>query len=725
MSPSQAIHTNKNSGRFKNRPVDLLLAVHCHQPVGNLDQVIEEAYQRSYLPFIETLRRHPRIKFAAHYSGVLLEWFESRHPEFLGLLKDLVKKGQLELLTGGHYEPILSLIPDEDKYGQIRMQNDYLKGKFGSAPRGMWLAERVWEPHLARIMAQSGVEYTLLDDSHFIAAGLEKEQLSGYYLTEEAGEMLRIFPISRYLRHAIPFKKPDEVMDHLRQLSINQGLAVIADDGEKFGLWPGTQKVFSSGYLDKLFDLIEEAEWLKSRSFSDYLEEELPAGRIYLPSSSYFEMMDWSLPAAAEKKYKRIIDDLKKNDYLEEFLPFLSGGYFRNFLVKYPESNLMHKRMLQASDRLSRMKKGKSLLGEKELESRLKEAELAVYKSQCGCAYWHGVFSGIYLNYLRHAVYENILKAEAVMDSHARGNDDYADITITDLDRDGREEVLLTSSMLNLYFSPAQGGTLFEIDYKPKNYNLINTLARREEAYHEKIKPPAWQGGAEMSDAARKTVDRAKKAGLDELLIYDRHPRFCLVDHFLSEGTTLESFSRNKFKEEGDFEGSYTFMPQRRGSEVLLRMKKDGLVNGKEVRVEKEISIMAKQSIINVVYDLSNISQEVVHLWFGTEFNFSFMKGNINDNYCLVEGEEKSLITASGKSENISSLGIVDERKGFGVVLALDRPAALWRFPIETVSISEAGFERTFQGSVLFPNWKISLHPGQKWKIKIALRIEE
>jgi len=500
MSPSQAIPMNKNSGQSKTRPVDLLLAVHCHQPVGNLDQVIEEAYQRSYLPFIETLREHPRIKFAAHYSGVLLEWFEARHPEFLGLLKDLVRKGQLELLTGGHYEPILSLIPDDDKLGQIKMLNDYLKGKFGSAPRGMWLAERVWEPHLPRVLAQSGVEYTLLDDSHFIAAGLEKEKLGGYYLTEESGEMLRIFPISRYLRHAIPFKKPDEVIDHLRQLSAGgQGLAVIADDGEKFGLWPGTQKVFSGGYLNKLFDLIEKTEWLRSRSFSDYLEEELPAGRIYLPANSYFEMMDWSLPAPAEKKFKRIIEDLKKSDYLEEFLPFLSGGFFRNFLVKYPESNLMHKRMLQVSDRLSRMKKGKSLLGEKEFESRLKEAELALYKSQCGCAYWHGIFSGIYLNYLRHAVYENILKAEAVMDSHARGSDDYADITITDLDRDGREEVLLTSSMLNLYFSPAQGGTLFEIDYKPKNFNLVNNLARREEAYHEKIKPPAWEGGAELS----------------------------------------------------------------------------------------------------------------------------------------------------------------------------------------------------------------------------------
>lgn len=727
MSPYRPTPMNKNSGPSEMRKVDLLFAIHCHQPVGNLESVIEEAYQHSYLPFIQTMREHPKIKFAAHYSGILLEWFKDKHPEFIGLLKELVKKGQLELLTSGHYEPILALIPDEDKLGQIKLQNDTLKNMFGLAPRGFWLSERVWEAQLPRVLAQSGVEYTLLDDSHFLAAGLEKEKLNGYYVTEEEGEVVRIFPISRALRYAIPFKKPDDVLDYLKTMSERgQTLAVIADDGEKFGLWPGTQKkVFAGGYLDKLLTLIEKTSWLRVTSFSDYLEENQPVGRVYLPASSYYEMMDWSLPAAAEKKFKRITEELKQNNLLEEFLPFLSGGSFRNFLVKYPESNLMHKRMLQASDRLSRLKKGKSLLGEKEFESRIKEAELALYKSQCGCAYWHGVFSGIYLNFLRHAVYENILKAEAVMEGHARGKDDYADVAITDFDRDGFEEVLLANNFLNLYFSPEQGGSLFELDYKPKNFNLINTLARREEAYHEKISPPVWEKQPELPEPTRKMVDQAKFKGYDKLLTYDRHPRFCLIDHFLGEGTTLDSFSRNKFREEGDFAGSrFDYMPQRRGNEVVLRMKRDGKVSGNEVRVEKEISIVAKQSIVNIMYDLSNISREVVHLWFGTEFNFSFLAGNSSDRYYKIEGVDNATLESSGRSENVSLAGIVDEWKGFGVSLALDRPAALWRFPIETISISESGFEKNYQSSVLFPNWKISLQPGEKWKIKIALRIE-
>src|SRR5216117_3789964 len=74
----------------------------------------------------------------------------------------------------------------------------------------MWLAERVWEPHLPRVLAQAGVEYVLLDDSHFAQAGLDPDALGGYYLTEDQGVRLRVFPISQRLRYLIPFAEVEE-----------------------------------------------------------------------------------------------------------------------------------------------------------------------------------------------------------------------------------------------------------------------------------------------------------------------------------------------------------------------------------------------------------------------------------------------------------------------------------------------------------------------------------
>jgi 4-alpha-glucanotransferase len=43
-----------------------------------------------------------------------------------------------------------------------------------------------------------------MDDYHFQCAGFEAV-LDGYYLSEEGGEQIGLFPISKKLRYAIPF----------------------------------------------------------------------------------------------------------------------------------------------------------------------------------------------------------------------------------------------------------------------------------------------------------------------------------------------------------------------------------------------------------------------------------------------------------------------------------------------------------------------------------------
>ncbi|MGQ0549815.1 MAG: alpha-amylase/4-alpha-glucanotransferase domain-containing protein, partial [Armatimonadota bacterium] len=54
-------------------------------------------------------------------------------------------------------------------------------------------------------------------------------------------------------------------------------------------------------------------------------------------------------------------------------------------------------------------------------------------------------------------------------------------------------------------------------------------------------------------------------------------------------------------------------------------------------------------------------------------------------------------------------------------------PCALWVVPIEVVSASEAGFERSFQGASLWFLWPLRLDPGGVWdgRISCALRAME
>jgi len=319
--------------------VAFLFCVHNHQPVGNFLHVMEEAFQKAYLPFIKTLQKYPFMKISIHYSGVLWDFFKEYHPEFLKELKELVRRGQLEMMTGGYYEPILAVIPDKDKIGQILRLTHTIEAEMGVRPRGMWLAERVWEPHLPKYLRKAGVEYLTIDDYHFKKSGLREEELHGYYLTEEDGEVVKVFPGSERLRYIIPFRPPEETLSYLQRLRGTSQAAIFADDGEKFGVWPYTfHSVYEEGWLERFFQMIgENLDWLEPLPLGGYLQLHKPLGRIYLPCSSYMEMDEWSLPTEAMMGYGKALQRLKEFEEGEEIRRFLKGGFWRNFFAKYPE----------------------------------------------------------------------------------------------------------------------------------------------------------------------------------------------------------------------------------------------------------------------------------------------------------------------------------------------------------------------------------------------------
>ena len=112
------------------------MAFHCHQPIVNFDQVFEEATQKAYDPFLTVLEEHPHIKVTLHYSGCLFDWLKEKKPHFIRRIAALVAKGSVELLGGGYYEPILPIIPEEDRLGQLSRMSQFLKKTFDVEPKG-------------------------------------------------------------------------------------------------------------------------------------------------------------------------------------------------------------------------------------------------------------------------------------------------------------------------------------------------------------------------------------------------------------------------------------------------------------------------------------------------------------------------------------------------------------------------------------------------------------
>jgi len=224
-----------------------LFGIHMHQPVDNFRNVIEEAVRKCYEPFFETVLKYPEFKFSVHCSGWLLEQIKLHYLKLFSMMKRLNDAGSLEFLSGGYYEPILCSIPSVDRIGQIDKLTSSIKDYFNQTPTGIWLTERVWEASLVSDLNSCGIDYTLVDDYHFLCSGFNKQELQGYYLTEDNGKRLAIFPINKELRYAIPFFKADKAIKAIKK----NDTAIIFDDAEKFGLWPHTYDwVYKKGWLD-------------------------------------------------------------------------------------------------------------------------------------------------------------------------------------------------------------------------------------------------------------------------------------------------------------------------------------------------------------------------------------------------------------------------------------------------------------------------------------------
>jgi hypothetical protein len=707
--------------------VAFLFCVHNHQPVGNFLHVLEEAYEKAYLPFIEVLKKYPFMKISIHYTGVLWDFFKEHHPEFLGTLKTLVKKGQLEIMTGGYYEPILPVIPDSDKVGQIKRLTQTIKEEIGGTPQGMWLAERVWEPHLPKYLKEAGVEYITIDDYHFKKSGLKEEDLYGYYLTEEDGKVIKVFPGSETLRYIIPFHPPEETLEYLSRLRSSSCAAIFADDGEKFGIWPYTyHSVYEEGWLERFFQMIgENLDWVEPMPLGTYASREKPLGRIYLSCSSYIEMDEWSLPTEAMVEYGKVVERLKESPEGGPIRRFLKGGFWRNFFAKYPESNDLHKRVLHLREKIEDEKKRSIPRGQDPI--------YYLHRAQCNDAYWHGVFGGLYLPHLRHAIYENLIRAETLHDQKVHREKEWIEVERLDFNGDGDDEVFLRNSETVLLFS-SRGGSLLEMDDRSKAFNILGTLTRRKEGYHQKLLEAREQVSRdEASTAKTRTIHEifdSKEKDLDQSLHFDGYRRTSFLDHFIAEPMDFESFRRCHYQEEGDFiKELYDTEVRKKGKyqEILFsrlgNLRKDGRRD--PIKIEKRFSIPTHQKSVKATYEIV-YQGEKRKTNFGIEFNINLLAGDAPDRYYQIPEYklEDRKLASLGALNDIQEVHLVDEWNKMEVVLKTDKRCNLWRFPIETVSLSESGFERIFQGSCLLFYWPLDLEPEKRFEFSIELGIE-
>ena len=715
----------REGARIPMKTINLIMGCHSHQPVGNFDHVFQEAYEKAYLPFVDVLERFPDVRITLHYTGPLWDWFLAHEPEYVTRLRGLVERGQVEIMGGGYYEPMLCAIPERDAKAQIHRMQAFCREHFGKEPEGMWLAERVWEPHMARILAESGVSYAALDDSHFLCSGLHPDELYGCYMTEEEGAAIRVFPILERLRYLVPFHPVEETIEYLRERATEDGqrCAVLHDDGEKFGTWPGTfHSVYEEGWLERFFAaLTENKDWIRSVTYSDYMKRHRPIGRTYLTCASYQEMMTWALPPDRQRELKAARAELSQSPELAgRCEPFLRGGFWRNFLTKYAESNNMQKRMLRVSKRLH------AIRAHSGADPRLDEAERYLHQGQCNCAFWHGQFGGLYLNHLRTAIFEHLIKADRLLDEIA-GPAGAVVATTVDFDGDGLPEHVLETDQLSAFFSPHDGGTLFELDFKPGAFNILNTLTRREEAYHADLAAGAGQD-ADDDGQAKSIHDqfRSKESGLDQILFYDTWRRSSLRDHFYAPGTDVEALYRNEAVELSDLPGK-AYDSSFKGTELVFSTAGTLESNGPQpFTIRKVIAVSPSESSLEIAYDIQYRGAVPFAGIFGVEFSVNLLTGSAPDRYYL-SGERdlgRRMLGARGAEHGLRHIAVRDEWQKLEAGWRLSDEGTFYYFPLETVSQSESGLERVHQGCTVTAAWPLGLEPGAHVSRKITFYLK-
>lgn len=717
--------------------IHLPIVFHFHQPVGQFEFVYEDVYKKSYEPLINNLFQFEKIKFTLHFSGNLLEWLLDNKPEFIDKLKIMAKRGQIEIIGGGYYEPMFAIIPYRDKIAQMKKLSDSIKDVFDLEVKGAWLTERVWEPNYPSFLNDAGLKYVIVDDNHFRSTGITEEQTLYSYVTEDEGKALRIFPINEELRYLTPWKPTYYSIDYLRKIANAEGdrIALLISDAEKMGVWGTTHEIcYVEGqghedgdngkpFIPALFENIINNTWIKSLTLTEYMENFPAKSLIYLPTASYDKMEEWVLPTSIRKNFKKVRKSLIEDESKKEIYQFLKGGFWRYFLVKYPESNNMHKKMLYVRNKLISAEENLLNIHDDKIISiilnKITDAWDEIYKSQCNDCYWHGLFGGIYLQFLRFSVYTNLINAEKLIDTvNALINPEmtsYIYIMPLDFNKNSKTEYIIESDIYNIYIDPNDAGTLFELDYKPKSYNFLNTLTRWPEAYHE-----------------------SKKLDTKEVLV-DRYRRSMLRLRFLHDDVTFEQLQSDKYYEFGDFadKGFKVTSSEKEGRKAILEMERIGSVKDPDsnyrnpVRITKDIYVEDNdiEIIIRVNFEENPDKEEVLkkiinQLNLAIDLPF-FFNGDMNKFQWeskqreLINGDEQNLL----KPFQYKGTHFKAYDESYDVSLEFEisynsNSIKIYNFPIIAYAYTEEGYQKIYQGINITPIFKFEKSFAFHLKIK-------
>jgi hypothetical protein len=598
--------------------VSVILGSHCHVPDGLAETDYETAYDERLKPFLSALYRYPQIPAVLHYSGPLLYWVERRRAAFFDLIREMLKRNQIEILSGGFYEPAMHLLTPQDRMGQVEMLSTYIRKHFGKRSTGAWIPGDCWEQSVVTPLANCAIAYTFLPEHFFAAAGVKPVSLGQPVYTENQGALIMVFPMlpfgaaapQRPSLNTAQGKAQDPFVDEEARaqartgpLTVRHLLELIGERGQN-GVYTIFPERFSGDGADTQADICA------------FLEESVSPDRE----------VNWTTPARFRKAQSGDSKQSMRRVYF-------SCGRERNFLTECPEANTIYAKMVFTGDLV------RQLRGDRQ---RKYAAMREVYKAQCCNLYSSLPRHTITDPALRHAAYRALLSAERMTRETKKTVNT---LHRFDFDFDSGQEDIFRGNALRVY-AHRKGGHIFGIDYLPVCWNYIDSFGRR--SFIETLYP------GDIASAVKSGSGEAVRAALDAA-----DPRNV---HRCGE----------EWWEETDSD--------RAKQRLTLFLAPQGLLlsaaGSPPVRLEKTYRLMKEKDALVVSYTIFNRGTKEERLLFCSELHLAFA-GNGEDRlrvFALKDGERAQVAASGCHSTDIDGYQFQDLYNETVVFLSSDKP---------------------------------------------------
>ena len=299
-----------------------------------------------------------------------------------------------------------------------------------------------------------------------------------------------------------------------------------------------------------------------------------------------------------------------------------------------------------------------------------------------------------------------------------------------DYDADGASELLFTAPEYQALLKPSDGATLAVFDFRPAAATLINSILRRPEAYHKRLREAATAQSNPGGAVSIHEQVLVKEPNLERFLRYDRFPRHSFRLLFFDPARKPADYETLELNElPGIAAGAFQV---RNSAATYAELVLDQFFTEFAVDSDKPPRLIVTKRFLfgpaphgcEVSCDISLSLSAVLRrpLVFGVESVINLLAPAEANRFFETPSGPQSLRYSGVLPAPL--LRVEDGWQRLRITLHAPNAQEFWVAPIETVSESEGGFERVYQGSQILALWRPDLTAQTTFSARLLWRAE-